>query len=128
MKKTRLLDQATTIDGKPMTLHEHDGAFMIRVDGVELMSSRQHHSEERLAELACSRIRAPGARVLLLFSDLIDASHFELLQAGGLRETILRSENPQIRATGSSLMPEGLEQGLSPQELADLIGYIKSGG
>jgi putative membrane-bound dehydrogenase-like protein len=56
------------------------------------------------------------------------ASHFELLQAGGLRETILRSENPQIRATGSSLMPEGLEQGLSPQELADLIGYIKSGG
>lgn len=65
MKKTRLLDQATTSDGKPMTLHEHDGAFMIRVDGVELMSSRQHHSEERLAELACSHIRTPAARVLI---------------------------------------------------------------
>jgi len=67
MKKTILLDQATTPDGKPMTLHEHDGVFMIRVKGVELMSTRQHHSEERLAELACSQIGPPalGTRVLI---------------------------------------------------------------
>ena len=50
-----------------MTLHEHDGVFMIRVNGVELMSTRQHHSEERLAELACDQIRAEasGAKVLI---------------------------------------------------------------
>lgn len=67
MKKTILLDQATTPDGRPMTLHEHDGVFMIRVDGVELMSTRQHHSEEKLAELACAhvRTRASGATVLI---------------------------------------------------------------
>jgi len=67
MKKTILLDQATTPDGRPMTLHEHDGVFMIRVDGVELMSTRQHHSEEKLAELACGhlRSRSPRARVLI---------------------------------------------------------------
>ncbi len=67
MKKTILLDQATTPDGSLMTLHEHDGVFMIRVDGVELMSTRQHHSEERLAELACDQIRstASGAKVLI---------------------------------------------------------------
>ena len=67
MKKTILLDQATTPDGSLMTLHEHDGVFMIRVDGVELMSTRQHHSEERLAELACDQIRstASGATVLI---------------------------------------------------------------
>lgn len=40
-----------------MSLHEHDGEFVIRVAGVELMSTRQHHSEERLAELACDRVR-----------------------------------------------------------------------
>ena len=51
MKKTTLLDQATTPDGSPLTLHEHDGAYLIGVGGVELMSTRQHHSEERLAEL-----------------------------------------------------------------------------
>ena len=67
MKKTVLLDQATTADGKTMTLHEHDGVFMIRIDGAELMSSRQHHSEEKLAELACAHVRdkSPGARVLI---------------------------------------------------------------
>jgi len=67
MKPTVLLDQALTPDGRPMTLHERDGVFMIRIAGVELMSSRQHHSEERLAELACSHVGTPasGARVLI---------------------------------------------------------------
>ena len=67
MKKTILLDQATTPDGWPMTLHEHDGVFMIRVDGVELMSTRQHHSEEKLAELACAQVgkQSGNARVLI---------------------------------------------------------------
>jgi spermidine synthase len=67
MKKTILLDQATTPDGRPMTLHEHDGVYMIRIDGVELMSTRQHHSEEKLAELACVHLqgRSSGARVLI---------------------------------------------------------------
>lgn len=66
MKPTILRDQATTPDGTPLTLHEHDGVFAIRVGGVELMSSRQHHSEERLAELACGGLRGrAGARVLV---------------------------------------------------------------
>jgi spermidine synthase len=57
MKPTRLLDRAVTPDGTPLTLHEHDGALSIRVGGVELMSTRQHHSEERMAELACAGLR-----------------------------------------------------------------------
>lgn len=56
MKPIKLIDRATTPDGKPLTLHEHDGEFIIRVDGVDLMSTRQHHSEERLAEAVCRRI------------------------------------------------------------------------
>lgn len=66
MKPTILRDQAAAPDGTPLTLHEHDGAFTIRVGGVELMSSRQHHSEERLAELACATIASRRrARVLV---------------------------------------------------------------
>ena len=70
MKKTILRDQATTPDGSLMTLHEHDGVFMIRVDGVELMSTRQHHSEERLAELACDQIRTKASAVRVLIGGL----------------------------------------------------------
>ncbi len=56
------------------------------------------------------------------------ASHYELVQPNGIRETILRSDNAEIRATGVSLMPEGFEQGLTPQDMADLIAFLKSGG
>lgn len=66
MKATILRAQATTADGTLMTLHEHDGAFMIRIGGVELMSTRQHHSEERLAALGCGHVRVTqAARVLI---------------------------------------------------------------
>ncbi len=66
MKQTILLDTATTPDGRPMTLLSHDRDRMIRVDGIELMSTRQHHSEERLGELACRHlIGHRGSRVLV---------------------------------------------------------------
>jgi spermidine synthase len=66
MKPTRLLAQTTTPDGTPLTLHEHDGALSIRVGGIELMSTRQHHSEERLAELACVGLRERRGLAVLI--------------------------------------------------------------
>lgn len=51
-----------------------------------------------------------------------------LIQPGGIQETILRGDVTEIKATGLSLMPEGFEQALSPQDLADLISYLKSPG
>jgi len=66
MKPTRLLDRAVTPDGTPLTLHEHDGTLTIRAGGVELMSTRQHHSEERLAELACAGLADRGRAAVLI--------------------------------------------------------------
>ena len=44
----------------------HDGDYVIRVNGVELMSTRRYASEERLAELACLPARhTSGAQVLI---------------------------------------------------------------
>ena len=60
------LEKTTTPDGKTISLHEHDGSYAIRVDGAELMSTRQHASEEKLAELACAHVKDKrGARVLV---------------------------------------------------------------
>ena len=39
-------------------------------------------------------------------------------------DTILRSQIDQMAATGKSLMPEGLEKKITPQEMADLMAYI----
>ena len=66
MKKWTTVDQALTPDGKTISLNEHDGSYAIRVAGIPLMSTRQHASEEKLAELACARVREiRRARVLV---------------------------------------------------------------
>jgi spermidine synthase len=66
MKPTILRDQALTPDGRAMMLYEHDGALTIRVAGVDLMTTRQHHSEEQLAQIACEPLRhTRHARVLI---------------------------------------------------------------
>lgn len=52
-----------------------------------------------------------------------------LTAAEGQRQTLLRSELDELQSTGKSLMPEGLEKDLSPQEVADVIDFvIKSTG
>ncbi|MFN0097434.1 MAG: spermidine synthase [Gemmatimonadaceae bacterium] len=66
MKPTVRLGDARTPDGTLIELLRHDGAYLIRADGVELMSTRRHLSEDRLAELACIPIRErQRARVLI---------------------------------------------------------------
>jgi putative heme-binding domain-containing protein len=54
------------------------------------------------------------------------ATTVTLVQAGGTHESILRSDISEIRASGRSLMPEGLEQNMTPQDLANLIAYLNS--
>src|SRR6478672_5898406 len=66
MKKYERLGEARTPNGTVITLYRHDGAYLIRADGVELMSTRRHLSEDRLAEVACAPLRdRANARVLI---------------------------------------------------------------
>jgi len=66
VKRFERLDEATAPDGTILALCRHDGAYVIRVAGVELMSTRRHHSEDRLAELVCAPLaNIAGARVLV---------------------------------------------------------------
>ncbi len=46
--------------------------------------------------------------------------------AAGQSHTILRTEIKSMTAGTSSLMPTGLDQSMSPGELADLIAYLKN--
>ena len=49
----------------------------------------------------------------------------KLRRAEGIEETLLRSEIDELRSTGQSLMPEGLEQTINLQEMADLIAFLR---
>ena len=48
-----------------------------------------------------------------------------LKQAGDRRVVLPRARIRSLKSTGLSLMPEGLEAGRSPQELRDLIAFIR---
>src|SRR3954454_5852686 len=57
MKPYEHLADTRTPNGTVIALYCHDGAYLIRADGVELMSTRRHLSEDRLAEVACTTVR-----------------------------------------------------------------------
>jgi putative heme-binding domain-containing protein len=52
------------------------------------------------------------------------ANGITLLQASGAPVFVPRGQIESFRATGLSLMPEGLENGLDPQAMADLLRYL----
>jgi spermidine synthase len=60
------LDEVRTPDGGRLTLHSHDQAFSIRLNGQELMHSAAGLSERELGEQAVARVRPQSpARILI---------------------------------------------------------------
>jgi spermidine synthase len=66
VKRLEPLGEAVAPDGTVLKLYRHDGDYTIRVGGVELMSTRRVHSEERLAELVCEPLRDASAPAVLI--------------------------------------------------------------
>ena len=54
------------------------------------------------------------------------AASITLRRANGLEETILRNGIESIRSDKLSIMPEGLEEAVNPQAVADLIAFLES--
>jgi len=53
------------------------------------------------------------------------ASSIGLKGADGVEQTIARAEIKSLKSTGLSLMPEGLEAGITPQQMADVIEFLR---
>ena len=56
MELTEIVGFETTPEGEELLLVCRDSVYTLRVDGIELMTSRAHGSEEKLARLACREI------------------------------------------------------------------------
>ena len=54
------------------------------------------------------------------------ATSISLRQPFGKEETLLRSNLKRMQSLNQSLMPEGLETGLTPAQMADLLEFIES--
>ncbi len=107
--------------------------------GPDLRVGVQGHTREELLQA----ILNPNAQILGLFQNYIVTTREGLVYGGvlaaegpgsltlrsgpGEEETILRARIAEIRASRVSLMPEGLEETIDLQEMADLIAYIQAG-
>ena len=54
------------------------------------------------------------------------ATSVTLRQAYGRQDVISRANITKLQSQGQSVMPEGLEAGLTPQAMADLLEYIST--
>lgn len=96
MKKWNTLASAKTPDGSTLALVEHDGEYLLRVDGRELMSTARHASELRLGALGAEVIaRRPKARALI-----------GGLGLGFTLRGLLAGARPDAAITVAELMPE----------------------
>jgi len=54
------------------------------------------------------------------------ANSITLRNAGGTDEVVLRSDLQELTSSRLSLMPEGFENLLKPQDMADLIAHMRN--
>lgn len=67
-------------------------------------------------------------RVLSGIIDNDTESSLTLLKAKAEKTSVLRSEIEALQSSGKSLMPEGFDRTITPQELADLLFYLEQSG
>ena len=66
MKPIVRLATARTPDGGEMELYQHDHDFTIKINGQDLMSSRQYESELELARLGCAHLTGSKTPSILI--------------------------------------------------------------
>ncbi len=67
-------------------------------------------------------------RVLSGIIDNDTENSLTLLKAKAEKTSVLRSEIEALQSSGKSLMPEGFDRTITPQELADLLFYLEQSG
>ncbi len=114
-----------------------------RLEGVgEQIGAELGAIKERGADFILLNILDPNREVLPKFITYIavtdtgltltgmitaeTATSITLRRPDGASSTILRVNIDELRSTGMSFMPEGLEKSINHQEMADLIAYLLS--
>jgi putative membrane-bound dehydrogenase-like protein len=112
------------------------GGLGIQV-GPDIADSRVHTPEALLTDILDPN-RAIDGRYLAYTAATIEgvvhtgliagetSNAVTLAQPEGKMVTLLREEIDSLRSDGTSLMPVGVERTIPPQEMADLISFIKN--
>jgi spermidine synthase len=126
--------ESTTVPGSntELTLSQRDDDFAIRVSGVpgDLMNSRTHHSEEVLAELACTRLSTiENARILIGGLGMGFTLAAALRTVPGSAEVIVAELVPDVVEWNRGLLGQcagrPIEDGRARVHLGDVADLLK---
>lgn len=92
MKPRIKVSTTRTPDGGEMELFQHDGDFSIKINGLELMNSRQHASEQELARLGCAHLTGQKAPCVLVGGLGLGYTLRQALDLLGSEATVVVSE------------------------------------
>ncbi len=123
-----------TVAMRCIACHQVDGAGL--AIGPDLKSVANHPAEKLLTNIVDpsldvqpgyfafnAKIKDGSTLYGLITSETGNSVAFKL--PGGSTRLIARSDLADLKSTGQSLMPAGLEAGMSVQEMADLIAWLK---
>ena len=71
-------------------------------------------------------VEAKDGRTFTALMRSESATSHTLAQPGGIVATLLRTEVRSVQPSKMSLMPEGLEERISPQAMADLLAFLRA--
>jgi len=131
MGKARIIDRAILPSGEELTLTEEAGFYMVRADGVPLMSNRAHHSEEHMAVVGCAGLaQKPDARVLVGGLGMGYTARAALDQVGPTGRVVVAEISAQLVAWNggplADLAGRPLEDARCELALGDLVSYVAS--
>jgi spermidine synthase len=132
VRKSKLIDKAVLPSGEELTLSEEAGYFMVRADGMPLMSNMQHHSEEHMAVVGCAGLREKAdARVLVGGLGMGYTARAALDQLPPTGEVVVSEISPQLvawnRGPLADLASRPLEDPRLVLAMGDLVAYLASG-
>ncbi|MCB9561962.1 MAG: hypothetical protein H6709_13690 [Kofleriaceae bacterium] len=130
MKPWRELARARADGGGVLSLHRRDDEVVVRVDGQELMSTRRHGSEDRLAEVGCAGLVAP--RVLIgglglgftLRATLALLDGAEADAGAGAGTVVVAEISPELVAWNRTLVGAGAAAALADPRVEIRVGDV----
>jgi putative heme-binding domain-containing protein len=93
--------------------------------GEKLLLSILDPNREVAASYVAYLVETKDAQSVLGVVASDTPTHITIREAYGKETTLSRDQIKRMTSQGLSIMPEGLEQGLSPQDMADLIRFIE---
>jgi putative heme-binding domain-containing protein len=90
----------------------------------KLLTSILDPNREVLPQFFICTVETLDGETVVGFLESESATSVTLRQPGGLKRTLARDRIASLNTQHQSLMPEGLESGLTPEDMADLIAFL----